>query len=150
MKNTLLMALLFITISCNQNNAVNEEKIKTEVGKAWKGLYNDYENANISFTDYYQEDVIRMGTDGGYEVGKEIFKKGWVDHYKDNEVQLLAYSQPTILPSRDQAVTFNTYDEIFINKQTQDTTFVKGTWVAIWKRQQNGSWKICMSTWHNE
>ena len=145
----LVLALALTLTSCRSEIDSKEQNSVTEVKKAWEALYEHYSNSDMRFIDYYQDDVLRMGTDGEYKVGKAVFKKGWENHYKENYVKLLDYSQPTILESEDQSVTFNTYEELFINKQTQDTTHVEGTWIAIWKKQDDGSWKIRMSTWHN-
>ena len=149
MEKVLLILLAFIALSCNQEEPLTEEEIKDEVKTAWKGLYSDYENGDLNFINYYVDDVIRMDTDGSYKVGKDVFKKSWEEYYEENEVEILDYSEPTILPSQDQAVTFNTYEEIFVNKESNDTTLVEGTWIAIWKRQADESWKVRMSTWHN-
>lgn len=149
MKNTLFLLILLLFFACETKQEATEEQTVESVTKAWKELYQHYENSDLHFIDFYQDDVIRMGTDGMYKVGKEVFRKGWEEYYQKNHVEVLDYSQPTVLPSKEQTVTFNTYKEIFISKETLDTTFVEGTWIAVWKKQDDGSWKIRMSTWHN-
>jgi len=89
-----------------------------------------------------------MGTDGTYEIGKDVFKQGWIESAEKFDMVLLNYSQPTVLVGQDQVVTFNTFDELFINKETRDTTEVHGTWLGVWKKQEDGSWKLRMTTWH--
>jgi len=149
MKYTLVILVLFLISGCNEKQLSNEEDIIKNVRTAWKGLYTSYENSDLSFINYYQDEVIRMNTDGEYKIGKDVFKKSWKEYYEKNYVKVLDYSDPTILPSNEQTVTFNTYKEIFVNKETLDTTLVEGTWIAVWKKQNDGNWKIRMSTWHN-
>lgn len=150
-ENTMLLILTIamVLLGCENQPKIEPSDSKVEVKKAWEALYEHYANGDLRFTDYYQDDVIRMGTTGEYRTGKKVFKEGWQKYYEENEVKLLDYSQPTILESQDQSVTFNTYKEIFIDKETRDTTYVEGTWIAVWKRQDDKSWKIRMSTWHH-
>lgn len=148
MKYTIFILILAV-MSCNEKQIIKEENIEENVRTAWKGLYKNYENLDLSFIDYYQDDVIRMNADGEYKIGKDLFKEAWGDNLSKYHVEVLDYSEPTILPSKEQAVTYNTYKEIFVNKQTLDTTLIEGTWIGVWKKQDDGSWKVRMSTWHN-
>ena len=148
-KLSLLFLLFMLLISCKNNEVQSDKMIETEIIKLFNNLYEDYKVFDVDkFTSYYQDDVIRMGTDGTYEIGKEVFKQGWIETAEKFEMVLLDYSQPTVLVGQDQVVTFNTYDELFINKETRDTTKVNGTWIGIWKKQEDGSWKLRMTTWH--
>ena len=145
----LILLTSFLTLGCQQQKVQSEEEIKAEITALFNGLYEDYEAFDVDkFTGYYQDDVIRMGTDGTYEIGKDIFKQGWLESAENYDMVLLDYSQPTVLSSQDQVVTFNTYHELFIEKATQDTTEVHGTWIGVWKKQEDGSWKLRMTTWH--
>ncbi len=150
MKNFKILCILFLIVGC----ATKEEKksaneIEAEINEVFNEFYEDYKRFDVEkFTSFYQDDVIRMGKDGEYQVGKKVFKESWYDNIKKYDLVLLDYSQPTILPSNDQTVTFNTYHELFIDKKTRDTTEIRGTWIGIWKKQEDGSWKLSMTTWH--
>lgn len=148
-KLILIIALALISFGCENQPKAEQADSKAEVKKAWEELYEYYGAGDMRFTDYYQDDVLRMGTNGEYKTGKKVFKEGWQKYYEENEVKLLDYSEPTILESDDQSVTFNTYKEIFIDKESRDTTYVEGTWIAVWKKQEDKSWKIRMTTWHH-
>ena len=148
-KITLFLILAVLIIGCNESEVQSDKEIESEITKLYNNLYEDYRAFDVDkFTNYYQDDVIRMGTDGTYETGKDIFKKGWIESAEKFDMVLLDYSKPTVLVGQDQVVTFNTYDELFINKETRDTTEVHGTWIGIWKKQEDGSWKLRMTTWH--
>ena len=58
--------------------------------------------------------------------------------------------KPIVEVDGDQAFHYNTFDEIFINKTTQDTFDNIGTWVVIWKRQKDKSWKIEFETYQSQ
>ena len=149
MKYTLVFLVLLFISGCDEKKSSNEKDIKESVKTAWKELYENYESSNLKFIDYYQDDVIRMNTDGECQVGKDIFEESWKEYYEKNYIKVLDYGEPTILHSKEQTVTFNTYKEIFVDKETLDTTLVEGTWIAVWKKQADGNWKIRMTTWHN-
>ena len=129
----------------------NLENEKQAVMEAWTGLYNEYSDGDLDeMLTYYEDDVIRMGASGTVQQGKEKFRENWEQTYRENEVKILDYSQPIILMASDHVVTYNTYDEIFVSKQTSDTTRITGTWIAVWKKQEDGTWKARMTTWHLE
>lgn len=148
MKNTLLLMSLFFFTTCT---TPEPRKLTTEaeILEAWSGLYETYTDGTLEdMLNYYQDDVIRMGKGGNTQIGKDLFREGWERTYEQYEVEILNYSQPEILMGHDQVVTYNTYDEIFIEKETADTTRANGTWIGIWKLQDDGSWKLRMTTWH--
>ena len=142
---------LLIFISCSEDKQQSSEEIKTEVINTLNKLYEGYSDSDLEeFTRYYQNDVIRMGTDGEYQKGKDVFIENWTKTYEKYEVVVLDYSQPEVLVGQDQVVTFNNYDEMFIEKKTRDTTRIQGTWIGVWKKQEDDSWKLRMTTWHQE
>lgn len=150
MKNFHWFYIFIFLFACQHREKPQSlDEIESEITETFNNLYRDYKKFDVeAFTSYYQDDVIRMGKDGKYEVGKDVFRKGWYESAEKYDMVLLDYSQPEILASQDQVVTFNTYDELFIKKDTRDTTRIHGTWIGIWKKQADGSWKLRMTTWH--
>ncbi|WP_224483396.1 YybH family protein [Robertkochia aurantiaca] len=147
MKKTLLLFVLLIPLSLLAQNSMGKKR--EAVYQAWSGLYQAYASENLEkMLTYYQDDVIRMGTNGTIQKGKELFRKNWKKTYAENKVIMNQYSEPTILPASDHITTYNTYDETFINKESGESERIQGTWIAIWKQQDDGSWKARMTTWH--
>ena len=145
-----IITILFF-LSCSEDKKQSKEEIKAEVVTTLNKLYEGYIDSDLEeFTRFYQDDVIRMGTDGEYQIGKEVFIENWTKTYKKYDVIVLDYSQPEVLVGQDQVVTYNTYDEMFIEKKTRDTTRINGTWIGVWKKQEDDSWKLRMTTWHQE
>lgn len=141
------MSLVFV-IACNTPEP-QQLSAEADILEAWNGLYETYTDGTLDeMLTYYQDDVIRMGQGGTTQIGKELFREGWERTYERYDVEILDYSQPEILMGQDQVVTYNTYDEIFISKETSDTTRANGTWIGIWKLQDDGFWKLRMTTWH--
>lgn len=126
------------------------EEAEQAVRTAFMDLYERYAESDISYTKYYEDSVLRMDGSGDVKYGKQEHVDQQLDVYDRYEVQMLDYSEPTILPGLDQVVTYNTYEEYFIHKERGDTSHVMGTWIAIWRKQDDGSWKLRMTTWHQE
>ena len=74
----------------------------------------------------------------------------WEDIYNRYDVILQDHGKPTVFADGNQALGFSTYDEIFINKATNDTFREMGTWIALWKKQIDNSWKIEFETSHQK
>ncbi|WP_224483399.1 YybH family protein [Robertkochia aurantiaca] len=147
MKKTLLIAVLLFAFCLIAQNKT--ENVREAVYQSWSGLYEAYASGDLEkMLSYYQDDVIRMGTNGTIQKGKELFRKNWMQTYEENEVIMNHYSEPTILMASDHITTYNTYDETFINKESGESERIQGTWIAIWKQQDDGSWKARMTTWH--
>lgn len=128
----------------------SEETIEAAVQAAWADLYQHYEQGDLAgFAKHYEDSVIRMGTGGSTQVGKEVFVNSWEETYAHYRTVVEDYSQPTILAGPEQSLTYNTYRELFIHREKGDTNVVAGTWVGLWRKQADGSWKLRMSTWHN-
>lgn len=142
--------LLIMLTACQQTTEFSEEDIRKEIGNVFDDFYEKYESEDFAFTDYYDEDVIRLAPSGKYTEGVEEFKKNWKRTIEEDSFELLSFGEPRFVISREQVVSFNTFDEIFVESETEDTTRYTGTWIAVWQKQQEGDWKIQMTTWHSE
>lgn len=87
MKNLLFLWITIVLLGCSYEKELQStSEIENEITKTFDNLYEDYKKFDVeSFTSYYQDDVIRMGKDGNYQVGKEIFKKGWYESAEKHE-----------------------------------------------------------------
>ena len=149
MKNALIIGITALFAGCAVESSPTEAEIEQEIIKTFNELYEAYAGMDVDkFSAFYKEDVIRMGTSGSHRIGRESFVEHWKNSFANTEMVLLDYSQPTILVGKDQTVTFNTYEELFIDRETRDTTFADGTWIGIWQKQEDESWKLRMTTWH--
>ncbi|MBL4708761.1 MAG: hypothetical protein JKY48_10035 [Flavobacteriales bacterium] len=87
------------------------------------------------FTNVFPETPIR-------KISKDSTKAIWEGIYNRNDVQLISRGKPSLITSEDMVIYHNNFHEIFINKQSQDTIKITGTYVVAWRRQPNDSWKI--------
>ena len=140
---------LFLISTLFVHSQETELDARQAVYDAWKGLYEAYEVQDLDkMLTYYEDDVIRMFTNGVPVEGKETFRETWTEMMENNVVIMNDYSEPTILMAEDHVVTYNTYDETFTSRDTGESRKVIGTWMAVWKKQPNGTWKTRLTTWH--
>jgi hypothetical protein len=79
---------------------------------------------------------------------KDSLLEQWKRIYNQYNVKLLSRGRPTIIPSEDMAISYNSFNEIFINKETLDTIKNSGIYLVNWKRQSDNSWKIVFEAVH--
>ena len=159
-QNFLIIGLsLIITffISCKEQkitevkNKLTNEEVEKIVSKEIDNLYEVYIKSDLKWVDFYQKKYTIANTDGSItENDTESLRKYWADVYSKYDVTLRNHGKPTIIASTDQALSYNSYDEILISKETKDTIVSLGTWVVLWKQQKDETWKINFETYHSE
>lgn len=125
----------------------SETELVAEITKEVDSLYAVYERFDYDWMEFYDDHFtsIYPGTPIQH-MTKEALKEQWKEMYEVFDVQLLDRGRPTIIPSEDMAISYNSFHEIFINRETQDTIQNKGTYIVNWKRQADDSWKIVFET----
>jgi|GEM_PF-1641524 len=128
----------------------SDSELKTLITKQVDSLYSVYQRFDYDWIDFYADDYTAIYPDGPIQhLSKDSLKTQWEQIYAKYEVQLLDRGRPTIIPSEDMAISYNTFNEIFINKESLDTIKNVGTYIINWKRQADDSWKIVFETLQN-
>ncbi len=160
MKN-LRLSLLPITLLCtflfgcniNTNSEAPSKTSNSEltalITRQVDSLYKVYEKFDYDWIEFYEDEftAIYPGT-AVQTISKDSLKAQWKRIYKKYDVQLISRGRPTIIPSEDMSISYNSFNEIFINKETNDTIKNVGTYIINWKRQPDNSWKIIFETLH--
>ena len=152
----LVGALLFYLSACEEEK-IQETKTKTPdavlqalIKKHVDSLYTVYSRFDYDWIDFYEDPYTYIYPDSPIEINRtDSLRQHWRGLYQNYEVKLLDRGEPTIIASEDMAISYNSFNEIFINKQTQDTTKNVGTYIIAWRRQPDHSWKIAFETLHN-
>ena len=155
MKTLYLIILMALLTNCQgiDKDATNRietiPEIEATVLKEIDGLYEVYVKSDLKWVDYYQDEYTVISTDGSTELKKaKDLRDEWQSIYSRYDVILRDHGQPTLIASNNQVVHYNTFDEIFIKKETGDTIVSLGTWIAVWKKQEDNTWKINLETYH--
>lgn len=154
MKNTKLyvfvnfILLISFTIGCqNKNSTSNHETIiKTYIDS----FYTTYKRYNYDWIDFFEDEFTNVFPDTPIrKISKDSTKAIWKNIYKRYHVKIVDYDKPSFITSQDMVISHNNFNEIFINKQTQDTIKNIGTYIIAWRRQQDNTWKIVFETVQN-
>lgn len=149
MKYTLLILTIIFLTNCQNTEENSTDQIEAEILREIDGLSQAFTKSDLKWVDYYQQEYTTISTNGLNEINTtDDLRKTWGNTYKKYEVILRDHGKPTLLISQGQVVHYNTYDEIFINRETRDTTVSLGTWIVVWKKQENDTWKINLETYH--
>ncbi len=136
------------TMNRNPSDAEIIDALTSEIHE----MYAIYEKSQLGWVDYYQDEFMRIGADGSVTKPKaRDMRDTWRKIYQKNKVIVRSHGEPQILPSSGQAVSWNTVSEIFISGETGDTiSDNSGTFIAVWRKQKDGSWKIALETYQAE
>lgn len=147
---TLLLVITLFIMSCakHQKKEEGEKDIKKEVLKAYNSMYNSYAKGTDDFFKYYEDDFLRVETSGKLNRGVKKRKMEWNNYLKTHSVVLENFDQPEMIISPQQVITIGDFSEYFIDQKTKDSIYNRGVYIAAWKKQKDGSWKIGMDTWH--
>lgn len=154
-KTVLIMIVPFILLSCNSQISTNtntnsETMVKSEVRNTVAAAYNYYKRSDIRWVDFYNDKFTLINEQGkAITMYADSLRKEWKEMYDTYDVVILEQGNPTIYPSENQALHYNTVSEMLINKSSKDTIKNKGTWIALWEKQDDNSWKITWETYQH-
>ncbi|NVJ87249.1 MAG: hypothetical protein HWE09_06265 [Cyclobacteriaceae bacterium] len=160
MKNStlhmLLIVLTFQVLFGCRNETKIESLTKTSdseltdlITKQVDSLYSVYKKFDYDWIEFYDDTYTAMYPDSPIQLmTKDSLLEQWKRIYAQYNVKLLSRGQPTIIPSADMAISYNSFNEIFINKETLDTIKNSGIYLVNWKRQSDDSWKIVFEAVH--
>lgn len=150
--------LLFISILIGcQNNHKQENVSKNSVSeleaiieKNIDSFYTTYKRYNYDWIDFFEDEFVNVFPDTPIrKISKDSTKAIWRDIYSRFHVQIVHHGKPSFITSKDMVISHNSFHEIFINKQTQDTIKNIGTYITAWRRQKDNTWRIVFETVHN-
>jgi ketosteroid isomerase-like protein len=139
---------IILTYSCSEKK-LNESDIKDQVLTTYNEMYNSYGEGTDEFWKYFENGFLRVTPSGNFQKGVEEQKTKWNDYLKVKELHLESFDAPEMIISEKQVITVGGYVEYFIDRATKDSSYNRGVYVATWRKNDNGDWKICMDTWHS-
>ncbi|WP_223033718.1 YybH family protein [Hanstruepera marina] len=149
MKNSpLLVLIIFLITNCAEKKE-SETDIRNNILTTYNNMYISYGEGTDEFFKYFENDFVRVTPSGDLLRGMEKQKNEWNNYLKTHSVGLESFGKPEMIISNNQVVTIGDYNEYFINRETKDSTHNRGVYIATWRKQENGSWKICVDTWHS-
>lgn len=149
--------ILFIGILSGCQNKKNERlkktvttsvsELETIIGARIDSFYTVYQRFDYDWLDFFENEFTNVFPDTPIrKISKDSTKAIWKGIYDRYDVQLLSHGQPSFITSIDMVISHNNFNEIFINRQSQDTIKNAGTYVVAWRRQPDESWKIAFES----
>ena len=151
------MVLLFsVFIGCENDKTLepvtktSDSELTALITKQVDSLYSVYEKFDYDWIEFYAENYTAIYPDSPIQhLTKDSLKAQWEQIYAKYDVKLIQRGRPIIIPSEDMAISYNSFNEIFINNESSDTIKNTGTYIVNWKRQSDNSWKIVFETLQN-
>ena len=151
------ISILSFVSSCNEKHPepapferTSDAELNHLIKKQVDSLYAVYSRFDYDWINFYEDPYTFIYPNTPINVNRtDSLRKHWKGLYEKYEVKLLDRGEPTIITSEDMAISYNSFNEIFINKQTRDTIKNVGTYIVAWRRQPDDSWKIAFETLHN-
>ena len=148
-----LTVAIFTVMGCqNETKVVStkksfEEEVKSQIMLQVDSLYAVYERFDYDWIEFFANNYTAIYANAPIQhMTKDSLRAQWKRIYAKYDVKLLDRGRPNIIASQDMAISYNTFHEIFINKDTHDTIKNVGVYIVNWKRQPNDSWKIVFET----
>ena len=152
----LMLLMAGFLIGCENNKKkelvtkTSDSELTTLITKQVDSLYSVYERFDYDWIEFYADNYTAIYPGSPIQhLTKDSLIAQWKRIYAKYDVQLIHRGRPTIIPSEDMAISYNTFNEIFINKESSDTIKNVGTYIVNWKRQPDDSWKIVFETLQN-
>ena len=152
-----VLLLLFISALACENDVKpegiskkSEAELKEIITKQVDSLYSEYEKFGFNWIEFYEDEFTAIYPDSPVkQVTKDSLVSQWQGIYEKYDVQLVSRGKPNVIVSQDMAVSYNSFNEIFIDKSSSDTIKSVGTYIVNWRKQPDDSWKIVFETLHN-
>lgn len=153
---SLIVLLFSVLFGCENDKKIDpviktsDPELTTLIKKQVDSLYLVYERFDYDWIEFYADNYTAIYPDSPIQhLTKDSLRAQWEQIYAKYDVKLLHRGKPTIIPSEDMAISYNSFNEIFIDKESSDTIKNVGTYIVNWKRQSDDSWKIVFETLQN-
>jgi hypothetical protein len=125
-------------------------ELEAEINMQVDSFYSVYTRYNTDWIEFFEDDFVNIFPDTPIRLtSKDSTKVLWERIYKMYDVQLLDRGSPAFILSQDMVISYNSFNEIFVNNATNDTIKNPGTYIIAWKRQSDDSWKIAFESVQN-
>jgi hypothetical protein len=125
-------------------------ELEAIITKHVDSLYTVYNRFDYDWIEFFADEYTAIYPDSPVQqLTKDSLKAQWEKIYKKYDVKLIDRGRPSVIVTQDMAISYNSFNEIFIDKKTADTIKNVGTYIINWQRQADDSWKIVFETLQN-
>ena len=142
LKYGLTLSLLLLLAGCQE--AVDLDKFKSELRQADISFseYSEANGMNAAFAHYCADDGVVLADNSHPVVGKEHIQELFSE--SDENIKLVWKPQlADVASSGEMGYTFGLY-EMTVTDSLDNRTVLNGTYVTVWKKDQDGNWKFVL------
>lgn len=145
-KVSLLSIVLILVMSCQQQNVQTPEEYQAEVKEEITQLNRLYleawENEDVDSVLYFVDEGFINMFYLGMSMTKEQCRDGFANVFDTYSVEDVEYEIVEVIADQNYAVETGLLKQKWITNDKQDTTFFDMRGMNVWKKQEDGSWKI--------
>ena len=143
MNRILFLLFLLFCFSCRDNNIDLEKEIQNVLNTDIEfSNYSEKKGMKKAFLKFVDEKAVILKNHSMPIVGKENIGESYTNLVDTGFILTWKPLYGDISKSTDLAYTYGTYTLSIKN----DTSLTGGTYVSIWKKQENGIWKWVLDT----
>lgn len=137
----------FLAFSCTHHEAdetpaVNKEEVAAELSSTWAAFLDAWESGDVETCQSYMDaDYINMPSMNSTtdfvatgEMFTSLFENNIIESARVRPIELFVHD--------DMAYEFTYMDQQWINKTTSDTTQFTNRCFSVWKKMEDGNWKL--------
>ena len=133
------------------NSTPDFEAIETEITTLVNSYNMVFADGNVdSLLSYYEADALRIPEREPLNRGvKEIIRV--IEEFNaEHDYVLIETGEVEFRTTENLVVAYSTFVDYWVPKAGGETTHRDGRWITVWRKQDDGSWKISMEMWNNE
>lgn len=150
--------LLIFACSSPAEEPGNVTETKPDFETIEKEIATLIDNFNIVFADgnldsllsFYEADALSIPPGAALNrSASEII--GAIEEFNaENSFILIETGEIEFRTTESMVVTYTTFIDYWVPKSGGETAHREGRWIAVWRKQENDSWKISMEMWNNQ
>ena len=134
--------LSFMISSCRSTpiNIESELNALQQADKSWSEACAS--KSVIGMLDFYDSEAYLIDLHGNVYRGKDELRKLWTNEFSNPDYSLTwQLNEANVAQAGDIGYTSGSWDLTFTSKDGKQIKY-HGTYVAIWKKQTDGTWKV--------
>jgi len=151
---------LLLIIACSSTSEKPEDitETKPDFETIEKEIATIIDRYNMVFADgnldsllsFYEADALSIPPGAALNRSAVEIVRVNEDFNAENNYILIETGEIEFRTSENMVVAFTTFIDYWVPKSGGETAHRDGRWITVWRKQDDGSWKISMEMWNNE
>ena len=103
-----------------------------------------------SLLSFYEADALRVPPGEELNKGAREIIRVIREFNEENNYVLIEIGEIEFRTTENMVVAYSTFVDHWASKSGGETMTRTGRWITVWRKQDNGSWRISMEIWNKE